>query len=584
MYISRVVVRNFRNIRMLDVPLRKGVTSVVGENNTGKTNLLHAIRLVLDVDLPAYLRELTPSDVNEAVAAAHPLQVLVALEFREFEDDVNASAFAGYAKVEENLARLTYRFRPSAAARTQLAEGALRPEGLTYEHYRWEISGGGTHDPATITWDTDTGQSIRYSDLADYLVVFLHALRDVAADLKASRTSPLRRLLRALDIPKAEQDALVAVLTDANTRISGTDTIRSIGGMLHTRLGATAGEAFAHGVRLGMTSATFASIERNLAVLLSGRTHSSFDPSQNGLGLNNILYVAILLQYFETRAERAESAGNLLLIEEPEAHLHSQLQRVLYGTMVSEGVQTIVTTHSTHITAAGHIDDLVVLSIGEDGQVHGHRPSENAGLDASDKADLDRYLDATKSTLLFARRVILVEGPAEMFLVPAFALAVLDIDLDRHGVAVVPIFGTHFAPYARLFGPDAIRKRCAIITDRDEPPGDPDETDLGVLPRNLGGLENDLVKVFSCPTTLERELAVDGMLGALRATAAELNIRSLTAALDARPVDHAAIGARVLAAAKAHSKGRFAQVLARHADQIESCPDYIRDAIRWVTQ
>src|ERR1043165_7483749 len=85
LYISRIVVRNFRNIKFLDVPLRDGVTSIVGENNTGKTNLIHAIRLVLDSDLPGYQRQLTAADVTESAATTHPLQVLVSLEFKGFE-------------------------------------------------------------------------------------------------------------------------------------------------------------------------------------------------------------------------------------------------------------------------------------------------------------------------------------------------------------------------------------------------------------------------------------------------------------------------------------------------------------------
>lgn len=239
----------------------------------------------------------------------------------------------------------------------------------------------------------------------------------------------------------------------------------------------------------------------------------------------------------------------------------------------------LITTHSTHVTAATYIDDYVVMSIGPGGAIDAHVPRISTHLTNADRADLNRYLDATKSTLLFARRVILVEGPAEMFLVPMIAKHVCDIDLDRHGVAVVPIFGTHFVPFAKLFGPDAIRKRCAIVTDRDDEPAEEGEP-----PRTLGEYENEFVKVFACDTTLERELAIEGMTEALRLTAAELQTRRLRDALNTDPIDLDALGERILRAAEFRSKGRFAQVLSKHMHATTDAPDYIKNAIAWVTE
>lgn len=579
MHMSRLVVRNFRNLTSLDIPLRKGVTCIIGENNTGKTNLLHALRLVLDGDLPGYTRQLTLADVNETAAGEHPFHIVVAVEFSDFEDDVEASAFAAFFKVRDNLARLTYRFRPNPTARDAIEAEERDAEDLTIDDYRWEITGGGDEDPANIDWDEDFGRSIRISDLNDYLVVFLHALRDVVADLKSSRQSPLRRIIRSLKLPRDEQVRLVEILSDANTAIASTDTIKRIGELLDERLSTTAGDAFKLSVALGMSSPTFSAIERALTLLLSSDSHTRFEPGQNGLGLNNVLYIALLLQYFESRLESDECAGAVILLEEPESHLHPQLQRVLLETLKTHSVQVIVTTHSTHVTAATDIDDYVVLSVGQNCIVDAHVPRLADHLSDADRADLNRYLDATKSTLLFARRVILVEGPAELFLVPTIAKQICEIDLDRHGVAVVPIFGTQFAAFAKLFGPDGIQKRCAIITDRDDDPAKEGEP-----PRNLGEHENEFVKVFACDSTLEKELAIAGMSEPLRLTAAELRTRKLAEALAADPVDFDALGERILKAAEFRSKGRFAQVLSKHMHAATDAPQYIKDAIAWVTE
>jgi len=579
MYISRIVVRNFRNITNLDLPIQAGVTSIVGENNTGKTNLLHAIRLVLDADLPGYSRQLTLADVNESVAKDTPFQVLASIELKGFEHDINASAFAAFLKVDEDLARLTYRFRPSAAVRDALDAKERRIDDLSLDDYRWEITGGGDTDPAIVEWSDDCGNSIRISDLSDYLVVFLHALRDVVTDLRTSRSSPLRRIIRSLKLSRTEQDRLVGILQKANLDISSTKTIEDLGDLLSESLSSTAGEAFDLDVELGMSTPTFASIERNLTLLLSSDTHEDFEPSQNGLGINNVLYVALLLQYVKSRLSTSEFAGSLILLEEPEAHLHPQLQRVLLSTLKNQDAQVIVTTHSTHITAAGGINDFVVLSVTNEGQIYGNVPSCSEILTDRDRSDLERYLDATKSTLLFARRVILVEGPAELFLLSEMARHVCKVDLDRRGIVVVPIFGTHFSAFAKLFGPTGIRKRCAIITDRDGVPAED-----GAPPRGLVVLENEFVKVFSCDTTLERELAIPGMLVPLRATATDLRAVSLRQALRATPPDMGEIAERTLSAAENCSKGRFAQVLSKYIHQATEIPLYLRQAIGWISE
>lgn len=80
MYISRVVIRNSRSFEHLDVAIGPGTSCVIGENNTGKSNFLHAIRLCIDAELSSAFRSLTPNDIHSAIDITHPNQVLIALE------------------------------------------------------------------------------------------------------------------------------------------------------------------------------------------------------------------------------------------------------------------------------------------------------------------------------------------------------------------------------------------------------------------------------------------------------------------------------------------------------------------------
>ena len=603
MQICRVVIRNFRSFERLDVPIAAGTTCVIGENNTGKTNFLHAIRLCIDAGLSSTYRSLAPNDIHSSVDITYPSQVLIGLEITDYADKTNEEALVGAWQFKKGLARIIYRYRPKLSVRQDLEAKEIEPGELSREDYHWEITGGGdrAHDLADIDWDEDVGSSIRFSDLQSFLVVFLPALRDVESDLRQYRGSPLARLIDAMDIDDDEQERLLDALREANTEIAAADTIHAIAGAIDASFKKVAGPAFSMDVGLGLAEPSFQAIIRALRILLSNAAMQTFDPSSNGLGLNNILYVSILIEYFHKRFAKKKSAGQVILFEEPEAHLHPQLQLTLFKALSALPFQSILTTHSTHITANAPLESYIVLSQTGGSAIASSVPAEDAGLKQPDIHDLERYLDATRSNLLFARKVILVEGPSELFLIPALLKHVKNIDLEREGVSVIPIYGVHFDVYAKLFAKDSLPKKCAIIADGDLTPSDADldlkgEDDL-TLPSDLAALENNFVHVFACKTTFERALVREGTLEMFARAADDIGAPTVAKHLrkgaesladdafdgDSKNQILKDLRNSVLNTAKRFGKARFAQIAGRHVDQAKGIPSYIDEAARWLT-
>lgn len=190
-------------------------------------------------------------------------------------------------------------------------------------------------------------------------------------------------------------------------------------------------------------------------------------PGRIGLGTSNILSMACELLLNQSNLSNGFSS--FLLIEEPEAHIHAQRQLKLIQSLQSQiqnNQQIILTTHSPLLASVISLKNIVMLKEGKPYPM----AEEHTKLQKDDYRFLERYLDATKANLFFARSVLIVEGPGEELLLPTVA-KILGKSFTDYGVSVVNVMSTGLRRYARIFQREnennILDIKVACITDRD---------------------------------------------------------------------------------------------------------------------
>lgn len=448
MIISELRVYNFRQFKSEDgapglkITFHRGLNALIGENDSGKTAVIDALKLVLLTQSNEYVRP-SDEDFYKPVDGEACSEFKIDCTITEFTEN-EAKNFIEYLSFTKTEAKIEY----------------------TLElHYRAWKDGHKIYQELRVG-DVDDGISIDGKARELLKAVYLKPLRDAEREMSSGRGSRISQILLNHPAFKDKNEhAVLDIFRDANRQIENYFTEDTDGKRI---LQTIRNNLESFNDKRQSSNAELKTSDIQLKAILESLSLNA--PEINpGLGELNLLFIAAELLLLK---DDTDGGLKLALVEELEAHLHPQAQLRLISYLQNEynenDVQIIISTHSPILASKINLKNLILMKNGT-----GYDLAEGqTELQKGDYLFLQRFLDSTKANLFFAKGIIMVEGDAENILVPVLA-DILGYPLEKYGISIVNVGSTAFLRYSRIM----VRKDgsnigipVSVITDCDVRP------------------------------------------------------------------------------------------------------------------
>ena len=504
MYIEKVVINNYKNYYKSEIELNKNINIIIGPNNIGKSNFLTIIKY-LSIDpnkensgIDDFNKNNLYMNYKNYLDKAPNIEIIYTIKHLISENDENT--MHGFSKI---LQMVVYNEQGEPSKIKDNIFETLAVLKLKYEidpqyndDYKNQMRGIEDYEAfydilkkfgKRYSWNfyDNNGNEINRNIVNSiFSLQFVEATRVIDEVSTIAKKNVNKKLKDAnideegirKEVTKLFNNTCHEIIDDINKEIEADQS----------KIGITDGKN-----RFVSTFDYRGNIEDSFKYELQNDDKKApyyLPLGNNGLGYNNLIYIRNLIKNIDSDV-KSKSEYNILLLEEPEAHLHPNMQYKLIKyirTLIdanNDKEQIFITTHSPNISASAKIEDLILLYANVVENVFNinaiqleqlfkpenllkHFLNENKEKEEVEKklnksrSHLMKFLDVTRSDILFSTKIILVEGVAERLLIPKFFA-----DLENYHVVIIELGGINFDHFLPLT--INTNKKVLCVTDAD---------------------------------------------------------------------------------------------------------------------
>lgn len=446
--IKEVRVSNFRCLRNVRVMLGQ-TTVLLGENNSGKSSFIEAVHSAIG----AGRRELTPEDIfldGSETAAPKERKITIDLLVRPTDDDgKDIESFpegSFWLDLWGNGIGQDDNDNDFLGLRTELYWSEERDDYLIERKYLKEwLPDDDKWLKSKINESAGTPSRLQIEPMSLFV---MDAKRDIQEELQF-RSSFWNKLVRDLKLPSDETRRLEGVLSDLNKSVVEKSTVLS---HIETELRDLQRTIVCEPKRVGIVPlpGKISDLSKGMDISFATKGAQAFPISRHGMGTRSLAAILVFRAYssWSHKTAGVETLHPFLALEEPEAHLHPHAQRALFDLIRKIPGQRIVSTHSPYIAEHAAIPELRYFR--KDGAESKVAEIDQTSLSPSDLKDIERWVFKTRGDLLYARAIVLCEGPTESIALPILAEEFWQVPASALGISFVHVEGGKYLPFVRL--------------------------------------------------------------------------------------------------------------------------------------
>lgn len=480
MEIEKVVLKGFRNYVNSTVNLQSK-TLIIGANDSGKTNFIFALRLLLDKSLSESDIEPKESDFYVSPVGTQHEDLSIEVHFKGIQEDAVLSILKGNVSSD---GKSILRYEASRKTLDYSIKLGIDKKHLTPVNSRFYL---------------------KYLNLK-----YVKSSRDLEkfVNLEKRHLLKISQELRTEEEVESDQKQLEIIETNLDTingLVSKLHYVNNATDAVNEELLKLSHDLSNYSVHLDSGAIQTQQFIDNLKL---GASTSGSKISLGGDGRNN----QILMALWKAKSQREydpESEVVFYCVEEPEAHLHPHQQRKLADYLIKDlPGQTIITSHSPQITARYSPNAITHIKNSNNGSYAASNGCSNCISKEWD--NLGYRMSILPAEAFFSKCVLLVEGPSELLFYNELAKQI-GIDLDYYNISILNVEGIQFKVYTKIL--DAMEIPWVIRTDNDVSAITVNKIQL----RNLAGLNRCLSlaghkKLEHMPeTTTQQSVLKDGI-------------------------------------------------------------------------